>query len=178
MTTASASSAAPARTISATEPDWSRERPRRFWEPGAKLMLAMRDRQRLAGRGGPVARLRAAICSLRHRFWTTVSGADIPWSSSIGGGLALPHPNGIVIHSEAKIGPNCCIFQQVTVGVGGTIPGVPTIGGQVDIGAGAKVLGGVTIGNYARIGANAVVLCDVPEGCTAVGVPAKVLPAR
>jgi len=55
---------------------------------------------------------------------------------------------------------------------------VPTIGGQVDIGAGARVLGGVRIGNYARIGANAVVLCDVPEGCTAVGVPARVLPPR
>ena len=115
------------------------------------------------------------LASARHRFWATVAGADIPWTSRIGGGLALPHPNGIVVHPDAQIGPNCCFFQQVTVGGGGTLPGLPTIGGQVDVGAGAKILGGVKIGNYARIGANAVVLCDVPEGCTAVGVPARVV---
>jgi serine O-acetyltransferase len=164
------------RTISATEPDWSRERATRFWEPGAKLMRAVRDRQALAGRRGPISKVKVALCILRHRFWSVAAGADIPWTSRIGGGLALPHPNGVVIHPDATIGPNCCFFQQVTVGVGGTIDGAPTIGGQVDIGAGAKVLGGVKIGNYARIGANAVVLCDVPEGCTAVGVPARVLP--
>ncbi len=166
----------PDRAISATEPDWSRERPKRFWEPGARMMLAMRDRQRAAAQKGPLSSLAAACASLRHRFWSTIAGADIPWTSRIGGGLALPHPNGIVVHPDAAIGPNCCLFQQVTIGVGGTIPGVPTIGGQVDIGAGARVLGGVKIGNYARIGANAVVLCDVPEGATAVGVPARVVP--
>jgi serine O-acetyltransferase len=139
-------------------------------------MKAVRDRQALDGRRGPIAAVRAAWCSLRHRFWTVVSGADIPWTCEIGGGLALPHPNGIVIHPESRIGPNCCLFQQVTIGVGGSIEGAPIIGGQVDIGAGARVLGGVKIGHYARIGANAVVLCDVPEGCTAVGVPARVLP--
>ncbi len=169
-------SSPPARTISATVPDWSRETPTRFWEPGARLMKAIRDRQRLADRRGPIVRLRAGWCTLRHRFWSVVTGADIPWNCTIGGGLALPHPNGVVIHPEARIGPNCCFFQQVTVGVGGPVPGVPTIGGQVDIGAGARVLGGVRIGDYARIGANAVVLCDVPAGRTAVGVPARVLP--
>ena len=51
----------------------------------------------------------------------------------------------------------------------------PTIGGHVDIGAGAKVLGEINIGNHAKIGANAVVLIDVPEGRSAVGVPAKIV---
>jgi serine O-acetyltransferase len=37
------------------------------------------------------------------------------------------------------------------------------------------VLGGVRIGDNARIGAMAVVLCDVPDGCTAVGAPARVI---
>jgi len=49
------------------------------------------------------------------------------------------------------------------------------LGGHVDIGTGAKVLGGVTVGDHARIGANAVVLRDVPEGATAVGVPARIV---
>jgi len=40
------------------------------------------------------------------------------------------------------------------------------------------VLGGVLIGRGAKIGAMSVVLCDVPEGATAVGVPAKVIEGR
>ena len=38
--------------------------------------------------------------------------------------------------------------------------------------------GGVRIGNNARIGANAVVLIDIPDGCTAVGVPAKIISSK
>jgi serine O-acetyltransferase len=93
----------------------------------------------------------------------------------LGGGLSVPHPNGIVINPGASLGPNCLVLQQVTIGYGGRKPGNPTIGGHVDIGAGARVLGGITIGDHAKIGANAVVLCDVPAGATAVGIPARVI---
>ena len=86
----------------------------------------------------------------------------------------MPHPNGIVIHPEVTIGPNCLIFQQVTIGTKGR-SGLPHIGGHVDIGAGAKILGNVKIGDHACIGANAVVMHDVPAGKIAVGIPAKVL---
>jgi serine O-acetyltransferase len=112
------------------------------------------------------------VASLRHRFWSAVAGADIPVNASrIGGGLMIPHPTGVVVHPEAVIGPNCLIFQQVTIGTGPK-PGVPRLGGHVDVGPGAKILGGVTIGDHAVIGANAVVLSDVPPGAVAVGVPA------
>ena len=87
----------------------------------------------------------------------------------------LPHPNGVVIHPAVRIGPNCMIFQQVTLGVGGPLDGAPQVGGHVDIGAGAKLLGGIVIGDHARIGANAVVLDHVPADCTAVGIPARVV---
>ena len=85
----------------------------------------------------------------------------------------MPHPTGIVIHPEAEIGPNCMIFQQVTIGTG-PLPGVPKIDGHVDIGAGARILGGVNIGEHARIGANAVVIRDVPAESIAVGIPARI----
>ena len=85
----------------------------------------------------------------------------------------LPHPNGIVIHPRAEIGPNCLLFHQVTIGQGEG--GVPTLEGHVDVGAGAKVLGGLRIGKHAKIGANAVLLQDVPPGATAVGIPARVI---
>ena len=87
----------------------------------------------------------------------------------------LPHPNGIVIHPEAVIGFNCLFFQQVTIGMGSK-PGLPILGGDVEVGAGAKILGGIRIGDHVKIGANAVVLTDVPDGATAVGIPARIIP--
>ncbi len=74
---------------------------------------------------------------MRHRFWSAVAGADIPFNCNIGGGLLMPHPNGIVIHPEAQIGVNCLILQQVTIAA--REDGAPLIDGHVDIGAGAKL---------------------------------------
>lgn len=98
-----------------------------------------------------------------------MAAADIPINSQIGGGLKLPHPNGVVIHPNASIGYNCIIFQQVTI-----ISGVK-IGSDVAICAGAKIIRPVTIGDRAIIGANAVVRTDVPPGATAVGIPARII---
>jgi serine O-acetyltransferase len=160
--------------VSAEVPDWSRENPRQFWDPGRKLLLAIRRYQYWRHRQGPVARLLCKWFVLRHRFWSVVTGADIPLNCRIGGGLLIPHPNGIVIHPEAEIGVNCLIFQQVTIGSRGKA-GVPVIEGHVDIGAGAKILGSARLGAHARIGANAVVTGDVPRGATAAGIPAAIL---
>jgi serine O-acetyltransferase len=158
--------------ISADIPDWSRERPRGFWDPSRKLLRSIRRYQYWQSKPGVLS---AWICKwlvLRHRFWSVVTGADIPLNCKIGGGLMIPHPNGIVIHPGATIGVNCLIFQQVTIG-NRDKPGLPAIEGHVDIGAGAKILGPVHIGRHARIGANAVVLGDIPAGAVAVGIPAK-----
>lgn len=51
----------------------------------------------------------------------------------------------------------------------------PTLGNNLLVGAGAKILGPITIHDNARIAAGAVVLQDVPEGATAVGVPAQIV---
>ena len=158
-----------AAAISAEIADWSRERPRQFWDPGRKLLLTIRQYQRWSDKPGIIP---ACVCKwaiLRHRFWSAVSGADMPLNCKIGGGLLINHPNGIVIHPYAKIGVNCLIFQQATIGAGKD--GFPEIEGHVDIGAGARILGGVKIGAHAKIGANAVVLKDVPRAGIAVGVP-------
>jgi len=159
------------------EPDWSREVPEPGeWKPSFGLLRALRDYQSLCSKRGPIATLSRSVATLRHRFWSAVTGADIPLNAnSIAGGLLIPHPNGIVIHPEAIIGPNVLVFQQVTIGSGGPKPGVPRIGAGVSVGAGAKVLGGVVIGACARIGANAVVIDDVPAGATAVGIPARLI---
>jgi serine O-acetyltransferase len=162
-------------SVSATTPDWSREAKRFWaWDPPRSLLASIRSYQRHQAHQGVVSRLLRRWAALRHGFWQVITGAEIPLNGRIGGGLMLPHPNGVVIHPEVVIGPNCLIFQQVTLGTNGASP-VPVIGGHVDIGAGAKVLGAVRIGDHAIIGANAVVLHDVPSNETAVGIPARVV---
>jgi len=161
--------------ISATTPDWSREACAwGRWDPSKRLLRAIRRFQKWRGRWGVLGNLIRKASVLEHLFWSVICSADVPINAQLGGGLLLTHPNGVVIHTDAIVGPNCLIFQQVTIGLG-SIPGLPRIGGAVNIGAGAKILGGVVIGDHARIGANAVVLCDVPAGATAVGIPARII---
>ena len=163
-------------TISATEPNWSRETPRGWWDPGCKLLRALRRHQALEGRKGLGAKLMRRWWKLQHQIWSVATQCEIPLGCNIGGGLKLTHPNGVVIHPKAVIGPNCLIFHQVTIGQ--SRGGVPRIGGHVDIAAGAKIMGPVTIGDHAMIGVNSVVLSDVPPCGVAVGAPARVVRFR
>jgi serine O-acetyltransferase len=162
------------RIISATEPDWSREQSFGGYDPGKKLLAAIRLYQKHPG-SSPWAVLQRKRAQLQHRLWSAVCSCDIPIATQIAGGLVMPHTLAIVIHPKSVIGPNCLIFQGVTIGTTHESKRAPIIGGHVDIGAGAQVLGDITIGDHAKIGANAVVLTDVPAYGVAVGVPAKVI---
>ena len=51
----------------------------------------------------------------------------------------------------------------------------PVIGDNVSISTNAVVFGCITIGNNVRIGAGAVVNKDVPDNCTAVGNPFRII---
>lgn len=82
--------------------------------------------------------------------------------------------NGIIISPYAKIGKNCTIYQQVTIAEYSSTTSA-TIGDNCVIGAGAKIVRDVTIGNNVKIGANAVVTADIPDNCTVVGIPAKIV---
>ncbi|SHI56708.1 serine O-acetyltransferase [Aureimonas altamirensis DSM 21988] len=162
--------------VSASVADWSREKPQRLWDPSRRLIQAIRNYQKASQSSGLLRVFRQQWWKNVHRFWSVVTQCEINLEADIGGGFLMPHPNGIVIHPDSRIGPNCMIFQQVTLAAGET--GSPRLGGHVDIGAGAKILGDVTIGDHAVIGANAVVLTDVPAYHTAVGIPARILPPR
>jgi serine O-acetyltransferase len=155
--------------------DASRETKTVFqWAPAKSLIASLRSYQRHQNSLNPLRALLKKWAALRHRFWSIITGTDIPINCKIGVELMLPHPNGIVIHRDAIIGNNCMIMQQVTIGqLAADI--APKIGNDVYIGAGAKILGAISIGNNVSIGANSVVLIDLPDGCTAVGVPARVV---
>lgn len=161
--------------ISAEQPDWIREEPLKFWDPSRKLLLCIRDYQKYHPKKGPIYNFLRKNAVLRHRFWSLITGADIPLMTDISGGLLIPHPNGIVIHPKVYIGPNCLIHQQVTIGVKRGSLGAPKLTGHVDVGAGAKIIGDILIGKHTLIGANAVVTKDVPDYSIVAGVPAKII---
>ncbi len=101
------------------------------------------------------------------------NNASIEEQTKIDGRITFPHGlNGILISAGAKIGSNCTVFHQVTIGSntlkGSKNNGSPEIGNNVYIGAGAKIIGGVKIGSNVRIGANCVVTEDIPDNATVV----------
>lgn len=109
-----------------------------------------------------------------------ICGVTIGVSAVIGKRLIIEHSGAIVIHGNAVIGDDCIIRQGVTIGNRRLDDpfGAPNIGNRVNIGAGAKILGRVFIGNDVEIGANAVVVHDIPDGATAVGIPARIIPRK
>ena len=106
-----------------------------------------------------------------------LTGIEIHPGATIGKGLFIDHGSGVVIGETAIIGDNCTIYQGVTLGGTGKHTGKrhPTLGNNVMVGAGAKVLGPFKVGDNTKIAAGAVVLHELPENCTAVGIPAKVV---
>lgn len=164
--------------ISTTVPEWEREAPHALWDPTRRLIQSIRRYQYWRARGGLVGQVASRAWVVPHRFWSSVLAADIPINAKLGGGLILLHGQGVVVHADAEVGPNCLIAQGVTLGVNERTGQAPRLGGRVDVGPGAKILGGVTIGDNAKIGANAVVLDDVPAGALAVGIPARILEGR
>ena len=116
----------------------------------------------------------ARLVSQLTRFFT---GIEIHPGAVIGHNVFIDHGSGIVIGETAEVGDGCTLYQGVTLGGTGKETGKrhPTLGNNVMVGAGAKVLGPVKVGNNCKIAAGAIVLTDIPDNCTAVGVPAKVV---
>jgi serine O-acetyltransferase len=97
--------------------------------------------------------------------------------ADIGPGLLLSHPHSIMVPSGAKVGKDCAIYHEVTLGMAGNDGRVPELEDGVVVFAGSRILGGVKIGAHAEIGANCVVMRDIPPGAAFSVAPARVVPS-
>ena len=104
-------------------------------------------------------------------------GLDIHPGAVIGKSIFIDHGTGVVIGETAVVEDGVSMLHGVTLGGTGKERGDrhPKVRRGVLLGAGAKVLGNIEIGACAKIAAGSVVLEAVPAGCTAAGVPARII---
>lgn len=142
-----------------------------FCYPGLQALISHRIAHKLVYWGVPF------IPRFISYLTRIITGIEIHPKAQIGNRFFIDHGEGVVIGETTIIGDDVLIYQQVTLGGTGNEHGKrhPTIGNNVIIGAGAKILGNITIGDNTRVGAGSVVVENVPEHCTVVGVPGRVV---
>lgn len=145
--------------------------------PESQLILAWFRLAQWAAERWP--RLKRLVVS---PYWLTCSllfGVELPVTTKIGPRLRLYHAHGIVLSPHCRLGSDCQLRQNVTVGNkidrSGNELGVATVGDHVDLGAGCVVVGDLHVGDHARIGALAVVVKPVPPWAVVVGNPGRVI---
>lgn len=125
---------------------------------------------RVGRSAGVVDRMLLSLAKTTHVPRDTIS-IRAPF---IGHGFVIKHGYNVVVHAE-RIGVNCLVFQDVTIGYKTPGGGLPILGDHVHISVGAKALGPITIGDHAVVGANSVVVKDLPSDSMAMGVPVRTI---
>ena len=117
------------------------------------------------------------LARILYRWLKWYYHCDIPYSVNFKGVWFCHSGFGIVINSNVKIGEGTYIQHGVTIGSRDDIKNTkaPNIGRNCYIGAKATIIGDITIGDNVKIGAGAVVMSNIPDGATAVGIPAKII---
>lgn len=157
--------------------DW-RTHDRSWSSPGLHALAvqrlgAWRRRQRGAAR-----HVTGVAYWILKTFVRNLYGTELYDTTTIGRRLKIEHHVGVILGSEATIGDDVVIRQNVTLGRAGSAEDdQPYIGDGVRIGAGAIVAGGVKIGDHARIEPGAIVLSDVPAGATALAPKVRIMKA-
>lgn len=147
--------------------------------PGFRYSFFMRTARYLKSRGTLLFPMYVMSRILLNHYQFKY-GISIPYNTDIGPGLYIGHFGGIIVNCEAKIGRNCNINQEVTIGTtyGGKYPGTPVIMNNVYLGPGSKIIGGITLGNHSAVGANCVVTKPVPDYGVVVGIPGEVVSSK
>lgn len=111
-----------------------------------------------------------------HRFYSTfvsfIYGAYLPYQARIGNNIFFGHSLfGIFISQGAKIGDDCIILHQVTIGSNQPKSiDAPIIGKSVYIGCGCNIIGKTKIGDFSKIGAGTTIVdSNIVASSTVVG---------
>ena len=152
------------------------------------LLDTMEPKRALIAIGSNDARLRIAnhLSSVGYSFPVCLHPSAVIGEDVIIGEGTVVMANA-VINPGSRIGKHCIINTAATVDHDNTIedfvhlsPGCH-LAGNVTVclgahcGTGVSAIPGTRIGRQTIVGAGAVVVNDIPDGCTAVGVPAKVI---
>lgn len=116
----------------------------------------------------------------KHRFFISMAKrinkglirrhcVEIMLGAEIGEGFSIIHPMGIVVYRGTRIGKNCILRQNTTIG-SVEVDNLPIyIGDNVNIGAHCCIIGsGLRIGSNVKLGAMSFVNQDIPDNCTFV----------
>jgi serine O-acetyltransferase len=123
------------------------------------------------------ARLLLPLVALAQMLVEIITGISLPAACEIGEGLYIGHYGCIILAAGCRIGHNCSLAQNVTIGVAGTGAerGAPVIGNRVFIGAHSVIVGRITVGDDAVICAGSVVSRSIPARAVVMGNPARVV---
>ena len=94
-------------------------------------------------------------------------GATINVDSQVG--------DGAIINTGATVDHDCIVGECAHIAPGVNLAGNVKVGEGAFLGIGSCAVPGVAIGAWAMVGAGAAVICDLPDGVTAVGVPARII---
>lgn len=110
---------------------------------------------------------------IKSRHISIGDGTVICAGSLISGGVFIGEH--VIVNLDCTIGHDVRLNDFSTIAPGAHLSGFAEIGQFGDIGTGACIIQGLSVGAGSVIGAGAVVVKSIPENCTAVGVPAKVI---
>jgi serine O-acetyltransferase len=156
-----------ARKVHMLRPDWFSQNVKVHLQATTLPVTAYRFEAWTRTIRAPVVRHVAFFFAILFRRWMrNRSGVHIAPEAEIGPGFAIHTPWGIFV-GAVKIGKNCIVQSGVLIHYE-----VREVGDNVYFGPGAKAIGDVRIGNNVTIVANSLVVTDIPDNCTAIGVPA------
>lgn len=81
----------------------------------------------------------------------------------------------VLLNRHVDNSHDCLVSHWATLAPAVTLTGWVRVGEGADLGARVTCIPRVRVGDWSVIGAGAVVTHDVPDGVTAVGVPARTL---
>lgn len=124
--------------------------------------------------------------TVRNKFVTLIHPqTQISKRASLGTGSVIMA--GVTINTNVKVGNHCivntnasidhdCIVEDfVHLSPNVALAGTVSVGEGTHIGIGACVIQGIKIGKWCTIGAGSVIISDIPDGCTVVGNPGKII---